>query len=81
MPGPDYIVDIEGLAAPDPVESDASLRGRPWIAIHWRCCGVYSRIYRNAAATSYEGRCPKCGHPVRLAVGAQGTSARFFEAG
>lgn len=57
-----------------------TLRHRPWVAIRWRCCGAYSRIYRNREGTAYTGRCPRCARPVRLRVGPGGTSARFFEA-
>jgi hypothetical protein len=80
VPGPDYIVKIDGIDTSDPTPP-TSLRGRPWIAVRWRCCSVYSRIYRNRAATAYEGRCPRCGVPVRARVGVGGTNARFFEAG
>jgi len=55
--------------------------GRPWIAVTWKCCSVYSRVYRNRAGTCYEGRCPKCGKPVKARIGPGGTSSRFFEAG
>ncbi|MEX0776299.1 MAG: hypothetical protein WD042_11390 [Phycisphaeraceae bacterium] len=81
MTGPDYILDISGLSQPagaEEVQSDAA--GRPWIAIHWRCCGVYSRVYRHRDATCYKGRCPKCRREVRLKVGPGGTNSRFFEA-
>ena len=83
MAGPDYIVDINGVRAlnPSPQAGDsASLRGRPWLAVHWKCCGVYSRVYRNKAGTLYEGRCPRCQSPVTARVGPGGTSHRFFEA-
>ncbi|MFW6060242.1 MAG: hypothetical protein ACODAQ_08670 [Phycisphaeraceae bacterium] len=81
MTRPDYIVDIQGLQptqarAPDP----RSLRGRPWIAVHWKCCSAYSRIYRNAAGTAYEGGCPKCGRRTKARIGPNGTATRFFEA-
>lgn len=56
-------------------------RGNPWLAVYWRCCRVYSRIYRNRQGSAYEGRCPKCGRPVQAKIGRDGTSARFFEAG
>lgn len=95
MPGPDYILDIKGLrppeqggdaqspAAPPPdgALKDPSLRGRPWLAVRWRCCGGYTRVYRNLQATAYEGRCPTCGRAVNVKVGQGGTSCRFFEAG
>ena len=55
--------------------------GRPWIAIRWRCCGAYSRAYRNRAGTAYEARCPRCGTATRATIGPGGTDARFFEAG
>ncbi len=81
MAGPDYIVDIDGLKPPVSQQADrVSLRGRPWLAVQWKCCSAYSRIYRNKAGTMYEGRCPKCGKPVSAKVGPGGTSKRFFEA-
>ena len=79
--GPDYILDISGLQSPAsaPREQPA-LQGRPWLAVHWRCCGVYNRIYRNAEGTRYEGKCPACTRPIHVGVGAHGTDSRFFEA-
>lgn len=84
MTGPDYILDIDGIMASgrsDPCrDPDPPRRGRPWLAIHWKCCHTYSRIYRNAEGTAYAGRCPGCGKALRVAVGEGGTDARFFEA-
>lgn len=83
MSGPDYIVDIDGVGSPNQsreVSVKASLRGRPWLSVHWKCCSVYSRIYCNQTGDLYEGRCPKCGSPVTARVGPGGTSNRFFEA-
>ncbi len=82
-PHEDYIVDIDGLAGSrdahvQPV--NAALRGRPWLSVHWKCCGAYSRIYRNRAGDAYAGACPRCGKPVRAAIAANGTHTRFFEA-
>ena len=84
MRGPDYIVDIDGVQPPTPTGGPPPGRattGRPWIAIKWRCCGAYSRVYRNRAGTAYEGRCPRCGTATRATIGTGGTDARFFEAG
>ena len=53
---------------------------RPWVGIRFECCGAYSRVYRNTDGTAYEGRCPRCLKQVRLRVGPDGTSARFFTA-
>jgi len=63
-----------------PAEQASAFQGRPWLAIHWRCCSVYSRIYRDAAGVAYHGRCPRCAKPLHVAVGEGGTNARFFEA-
>lgn len=79
----DYHVDIQGVTPPERriVGGDRpSLRGRPWLAVKWDCCSVYSRVYRNAEATAYVGRCPRCGKQVSVKVGPGGTSDRFFTA-
>ena len=82
MSGPDYIVDIASLkGSQEPSVDDRSLRGRPWLAVKWRCCSVYSRVYRNAEGTAYVGNCPKCRKRVQARVGEGGTNNRFFEAG
>jgi hypothetical protein len=80
MEEPAYHLDIEGLGGPDAADSAATLRGRPWIGIHFDCCGTYTRIYRNPEGTAYNGFCPRCGRKVRLKVGPGGTDARFFVA-
>ncbi|MEM1355370.1 MAG: hypothetical protein AAGH88_10855 [Planctomycetota bacterium] len=86
MNGPDYIVEIDGLRnvggqGTGSVSSSGEEKTRPWIAVTWQCCSVYSRIYRNRAGTAYEGQCPKCGKPVKARVGPGGTDSRFFQAG
>ncbi len=84
----DYILDIPGL--PDPQARPAAGAYRAigpaergalnWLAVHWRCCHVYSRIYKTRDGTAYAGCCPKCGKPVRARIGPDGTTGRFFEA-
>ncbi|MHC4217574.1 MAG: hypothetical protein ACYSU7_03875 [Planctomycetota bacterium] len=51
---------------------------RPFLAVWYRCCHVYGRMYRNADETEYSGRCPRCGSPVRAVIGPDGTDHRFF---
>lgn len=53
---------------------------RCWIGIHFECCGVYTRVYRDPAAPEYEGRCPRCGCRVTLRVGPDGVNSRIFRA-
>ena len=61
----------------------ASPRGgaRPFLGIHFDCCAVYARIYRNRDQSAYEGRCPRCMRKVRVAIGDDGSATRFFRAG
>lgn len=86
MRSEDYIVEIESIGSDAPKsaqgrrENGSASKNRPWLSMMWRCCSVYSRVYRNRTATAYEGVCPKCGRRVRVAIGPGGTSHRFFEA-
>lgn len=64
----------------DSAETPKNSLRRPFLGIHFRCCGVYARIYLNRNSTAYEGRCPKCLRPVRVGIAPHGTSARFFSA-
>ena len=82
MSGPDFIVDIDGLRAPTAQSEPevARVASRPWLAVHWRCCNAYSRIYRDRSGAHYQGACPHCRRWVTARIGPDGTPARFFEA-
>jgi hypothetical protein len=73
----DYKVEIESLANQQH-GAQARARSRPFLSVKFACCNVYWRIYRNLDGTRYEGRCPRCGRPVRFLVDAGGTDSRFF---
>ena len=83
MAKPDYILDIGSLktraSALGEIRPAPKPRDRPWLAIRWRCCEVYSRIYRNRAGTAYKGCCPGCRRDLTIPIGAEGTSHRFFD--
>ncbi len=55
-------------------------RQSKFLAIWFRCCHVYGRLYRNSEQTAYEGRCPRCGANVQAKIGPKGTARRMFEA-
>ncbi len=90
MAQPDYILDIASLRATENTQAaeasaqtasgNSPAQGRPWLAILWRCCSVYSRVYRKRDAAAYEARCPRCSRHLKIAVGEGGTDSRFFEA-
>jgi hypothetical protein len=76
---PPYHLDIDGVEDPGARTSRrAGGRNRPWVGIHFDCCGVYTRVYRNREQTAYEGCCPGCTRKVTLRIGPDGTDARFF---
>jgi hypothetical protein len=86
----DYILDIDSLGPQPPVAGrdvasgepagSSSFVHRPWLAVYWKCCHLYSRIYRNRAGDGYAGRCPGCGKGARARVGPGGVQSRFFVA-
>lgn len=82
MADPQDTVEIDGrkLTTVDaPAEPDGGTGPcRKFLSVHYRCCHAYGRLYRNAAGTAYEGRCPRCGTAVRALIGPHGTSRRAF---
>lgn len=77
---PPYILDVAGLGPEPRVPEQPSTQRRRWIGVHFVCCDVYTRIYRNRGGTAYEGYCPRCARPVRVGIGPGGTHHRMFRA-
>ncbi len=77
MDDPGSQLDLTSDATPS--DGSADRRGR-FLGVTFECCGVYARIYPNAAGDAYEGRCPRCMKSVRVGIGPGGGSARFFTA-
>lgn len=75
----DYKLDISSLPK-EPANDSAPSASRPYLSVHFTCCKVYQRIYRDPSGNSYRGRCPKCAREVNFPIGQGGTSARFFSA-
>ena len=71
----DYKLDIAGLEG---ATEERKTEPRPYLRLQFACCNVYQRIYKNADGKSYQGRCPRCGKPVKFVVGDGGTSSRDF---
>jgi hypothetical protein len=71
----DYKLD---LSTKDQEPTTGNPLPRPFLSVHFACCNVYCRIYRNLDGTRYEGRCPRCSKPVTFAIGEDGTDARSF---
>jgi hypothetical protein len=53
---------------------------RPFVGVQFECCGIYARVYRNAAGTAYVGNCPRCAKKIELKIGPGGSDSRFFTA-
>jgi len=71
----DYKLDVSGMDGP---QKSGIAQTRPFLSVHFACCSVYSRVYRNSEGTAYVGRCPRCSRPVRFLIGDGGTDQRFF---
>jgi len=79
----DYILDIASLTDEPPAgerPAAANDSARRWLGVHFECCGVYARIYKNRQRTAYVGHCPRCSRSIRVSIGPDGTSCRFFRA-
>lgn len=51
-----------------------------FLGIHFECCNIYNRIYKNKTGTAYEGKCPGCQRTIVIKIGKKGTDQRFFRA-
>ena len=83
----DYKVELSGANGASAGRPRTAIRGnvesstnanRPFLSVHFACCGVYQRVYRDQGGKVYRGRCPRCARAVTFAVGEGGTSARSF---
>jgi hypothetical protein len=63
---------------PPPPPAEEAPPARPYLGVHFACCGVYSRIYRNAEQTAYAGHCPRCTRSVQVNIAPGGSDQRFF---
>lgn len=68
---------LDLVSEPDDQRAAAEPR-RPFLGVHFACCGVYRRIYRNHDQTAYSGSCPRCGRLAVVKIDPNGSSDRFF---
>ncbi len=52
---------------------------KEFLGMHFHCCNIYCRIYKNKQGTAYEGRCPGCGKRIVVPIGKGGVTKRFFD--
>lgn len=78
----EYHIDIISSAEGDFDRQSPQSPGtsRPWVGVHFECCGTYRRIYRRPEDLHYVGHCPKCTRPITLRVGPDGVDARILRA-
>lgn len=62
------------------MREDKPASPRKFIGVHFKCCNIYQRIYKNKDGTAYEGTCPKCYKKAVIHIGSEGSDSRFFEA-
>jgi hypothetical protein len=80
MPG-DHLDVTSELVPGGESAGDANGATRPFVGVHFKCCDTYARVYINRDRTAFEGHCPKCVRKIRLRIGPDGTTDRFFSAG
>ena len=51
---------------------------RPFLSVHFNCCNVYLRVYRDLDKKGYTGRCPRCSRTIYFRIGEGGTDKRSF---
>lgn len=66
----------------DPTSSDPQpmRTAKPFLGVHFTCCGVYARVYINSDQTAYVGHCPRCSRRIQFRIGTEGVESRFFTA-
>ena len=75
------LLDLSSPApTPSGVVGDVRGEATRFLGVHFACCDVYSRVYKNRMGTAYVGHCPRCAKRIEFAIGPGGTSSRFFTA-